>query len=595
MEKDRIVDSGDVRRVSREIGILKLLRHPYIIQLYEIIETPSQFYLITEYAPGGELFDFIVARSRLRESEARRFFHQIIAAVDHLHKFNVVHRDLKPENLLLDSNNNIKMVDFGLSNRYQPGELLLTACGSPCYAAPEMIAGKRYAGASVDIWSCGIVLFAMICGYLPFEDPNTTKLYKKIMSGDFSIPKHVSADAKDLLRSVIRTDPERRFTADDIRRHRWFTLDTIYRDNWTSGSTNDDGSQTINADSRIVELMAGHGFDRGKTEASVRRNRHNRATATYYLLLTKLQNKVRELKKDAAARRLPQSLSPLNRTMPQSEAANPQSAIREDDLIPSLTINMQPTAVGSKELSAAGRAGKGENCGKPDGDESFSFERSSFYAEKMELCQRSAGDDDTQLSRESRSHTAIVDINSEESEGIEHENKAQIVDPNRGSPAAGFLTTRIEDSKTKGRKNSDEGLVQRPSPSSPIRSVRKTAVDGAQENNTPRPKTAAAHKHTSTAVPGDVAVSLQNCIPIQNHIDANRSSERDPECGRKGRPGKNGRPGLAAAQPARRFSNNAHGDPHPGSWLLRKHQGQGLQEVQHDSQGAQMYLPRGLC
>ena len=131
------------------------------------------------------MFDHIVKNKRLSEGEAVGFLQQILSGVEYIHKNGIVHRDLKPENLLLDQNKNIKIVDFGLSNQYKPGEKLKTACGSPCYAAPEMIAGKRYECIKVDIWSCGIILYAMLCGFLPFEDPNTNKLYKKIMAGDF--------------------------------------------------------------------------------------------------------------------------------------------------------------------------------------------------------------------------------------------------------------------------------------------------------------------------------------------------------------------------------------------------------------------------
>ena len=218
---------SDVERVAREIHILKLIRHPHIIQLYEIIETPKQLYLIMEYASGGELFDFIVQNQRIKEPEACRFFHQIIAGVEYLHKLGIVHRDLKPENLLLDHRKNIKIVDFGLSNTYKAGETLKTACGSPCYAAPEMIAGKRYLGSNVDIWSCGVILFAMICGYLPFEDPNTANLYKKILNGEYTIPKFVSAESRDLITNILNTDPEKRFKISDIRKHPWFNQITV--------------------------------------------------------------------------------------------------------------------------------------------------------------------------------------------------------------------------------------------------------------------------------------------------------------------------------------------------------------------------------
>lgn len=146
-----------------------------------------------EYADGGELFDYIVKKKRVEEKEAVGFMQQILAGVEYLHENGIVHRDLKPENLLLDSAGNIKIVDFGLSNQYKPGEKLKTACGSPCYAAPEMIAGKSYDGLNVDIWSCGVIMYALLCGYLPFEDANTNKLYKKILSGAFDIPKFINA------------------------------------------------------------------------------------------------------------------------------------------------------------------------------------------------------------------------------------------------------------------------------------------------------------------------------------------------------------------------------------------------------------------
>merc|ERR1719265_2205423 len=222
LEKERIVDVADVERIAREIHILKLLQHPHVIQLYEIIETPRQLYLIMEYCSGGELFDHIVASGRVRERDACRFFHQILAGVEQIHRMNVVHRDLKPENLLLDDHRNIKIVDFGLSNTFQDGQLLKTACGSPCYAAPEMIAGKRYVPNLCDIWSCGVMLFALICGYLPFEDLNTAALYKKILSADYQVPDLVSSTARDLIAGMLTTEPTQRLTIPHIRTHRWY-------------------------------------------------------------------------------------------------------------------------------------------------------------------------------------------------------------------------------------------------------------------------------------------------------------------------------------------------------------------------------------
>ena len=170
LEKDKIKDQSDIDRINREITILKKVRHPHVVQLYEMIENNDYLYLIMEYCSGGELFQHIVKNRRLKEEEAAKMYQQIISGIEYIHKLGVVHRDLKPENLLLDHNNCIKIVDFGLSNLYNPGERLKTACGSPCYAAPEMIKGERYLGLGADIWSSGVILYAMVCGYLPFED-----------------------------------------------------------------------------------------------------------------------------------------------------------------------------------------------------------------------------------------------------------------------------------------------------------------------------------------------------------------------------------------------------------------------------------------
>ncbi|KRX02217.1 Protein kinase-like domain [Pseudocohnilembus persalinus] len=177
-----------------------------------------------EYAPSGELFNYIVKRQRVREKDGARILLQIIDAIEYLHKMGIVHRDLKPENLLLDMNNNIKIVDFGLSNEYKQGEQLKTACGSPCYAAPEMVAGKQYYGLKTDIWSCGIILFAMIAGYLPFEDPHTPTLYKKIINEQLKPPAYITDRAKNLLYGILAKSPETRFGIEDIRNHPFCTF-----------------------------------------------------------------------------------------------------------------------------------------------------------------------------------------------------------------------------------------------------------------------------------------------------------------------------------------------------------------------------------
>lgn len=282
LEKDRIAEVADVERVAREIHILKMLRHPNIIQLYEIIETPKQLYLIMEFCSGGELFDYIVAHTKVKEKEACRFFLQLLTGVEYIHKLGIVHRDLKPENLLLDHQRGIKIVDFGLSNTYKPGETLKTACGSPCYAAPEMIAGKRYLGLRVDIWSCGVILFALIGGYLPFEDPNTGQLYKKIMSGEYQSPKFTSMEAKDLIAGILCTDPDKRFTIEQIREHPWCQQVKV---ECPTGILV--GYNAIPIDPAILAKLEEYGFSTESGRKSLEGNRHNHLTTTYYLLLKK--------------------------------------------------------------------------------------------------------------------------------------------------------------------------------------------------------------------------------------------------------------------------------------------------------------------
>lgn len=185
LDKWKIEDINDIERVEREIHILKIVRHPSIIQLYEIIETPQRLFLIMEHCCNGELFNYITSKNHLSEQESCRLFQQLINGIEYLGELGIAHRDIKPENLLLDEEKNLKIVDFGLSNTFKKNEKLVTACGSPCYAAPELIKGLEYVGPKADIWSAGVVLFCLVCGHLPFEDQNTQSLYQKILSTDY--------------------------------------------------------------------------------------------------------------------------------------------------------------------------------------------------------------------------------------------------------------------------------------------------------------------------------------------------------------------------------------------------------------------------
>ena len=203
--------------IEREIVIMKLIDHPNVLNLYDVWETSTELYLIMEYVPGGELFDYLVKRGRLPVSEALHYFQQIIYAVDYCHRFNICHRDLKPENLLLDKDKNIKVADFGMA-AWEAGERMLeTSCGSPHYASPEIVAGKAYHGNASDIWSCGIILFALLTGRLPFDDDNIRSLLQKVKVGVFEMPDEIRGDARDLLRKMLEKEPERRITVSRAR------------------------------------------------------------------------------------------------------------------------------------------------------------------------------------------------------------------------------------------------------------------------------------------------------------------------------------------------------------------------------------------
>ena len=287
LEKDRIVDKGDIKRVTREIQILKHIRHPNVVHLLEVIEKPKHIYLVTEHVSGGELFDFIVAHGRLQERQACFIFRQVILGVDACHAMGVAHRDLKPENLLIDEASNIKIIDFGLSNTFDsPHAMLRTACGSPCYAAPEMIAGRRYSGAKADIWSLGVCLFAMLCGYLPFEDPDTNNLYKKIMAGTYKVASFVSADARAMIRGLLTTDPNRRFGVADIYAHPWFVehcSDELVPPLSLHPEQLPAVTQ-VRIEEEILKQVEGFGFSADHCVQCLQARKRNHVTATYHLL-----------------------------------------------------------------------------------------------------------------------------------------------------------------------------------------------------------------------------------------------------------------------------------------------------------------------
>ena len=289
LDKDKISEGSDKIRLEREIKILKLMHHNNIVRLYNVILTSTRIYLVMEYIDGKELFYYIIHKKRLSELEACKFYQQLISCIEYLGKLKIAHRDLKPENLLLDKKKNIKLVDFGLSNIYENNELLSSSCGSPSYAAPEMLSGKKYNGLNVDIWSSGIILYAMICGYLPFEDKNNENLYKKIKEGYFETPEFISDNAKDFLHKIININPEERYNIDQIKSHPWFNIinPKIYMNEGLLINT-----YIIPIDEEIINKMSSeYEYNSVEVRINLLANKHNHITTTYYLLLKKKLDK----------------------------------------------------------------------------------------------------------------------------------------------------------------------------------------------------------------------------------------------------------------------------------------------------------------
>lgn len=289
IEKSKITEAADIERITREIQILKLLNHPNVIKLYEIVDTPRHVYIVQEYMNNGELFDYIVAKGRLSEKEACRFLCQLLNGLHFLHSRRIVHRDLKPENLLLTANNDIKIIDFGLSNIFHD-TFMKTCCGSPAYAPPEMIQGKLYSGPSADLWSTGIILYAMLCGCLPFEGSTTQSLYIKILSGEFSTPSYLSQGAKDVLKALLTVNPDDRVTIEELITYPWI------QKNW---ALNHDGRSEpiltelpeISSDLNFGILLQMHRMNLDAVECirGLFLGKHNASTATYTLLAEKAE------------------------------------------------------------------------------------------------------------------------------------------------------------------------------------------------------------------------------------------------------------------------------------------------------------------
>jgi len=309
-EKTKLADPTSRKRVAREIRILKALSHPNVIKLLEVIDCPSKKYLIMEFAPGGDLCKYVREARRLKEPEACRLFCQIVDGLLYCHNAGIVHRDVKLDNILMDADRNIKIVDFGFSVNFREGQKLRKACGSPSYAAPEIVSRKPYNPPMVDVWSLGVVLYAMIAGYFPFQGSSNQDLCRKIVRGRFETPEFMSPDAKDLVRRMLVTDPTKRLPLWHVRQHGWCRLVSTslvpptpprpkpisaaqIESSFDSDDEPGDKSPVVDADATVLEQVSALGFGSEYASYCVTRNLHNLASSSYWLLEKKHRNRQR--------------------------------------------------------------------------------------------------------------------------------------------------------------------------------------------------------------------------------------------------------------------------------------------------------------
>ncbi|XP_062873338.1 serine/threonine-protein kinase SIK3 homolog isoform X2 [Trichomycterus rosablanca] len=333
------LDDDNLKKIFREVQIMKMLRHPHIIRLYQVMETERMIYLVTEYASGGEIFDHLVAHGRMAEKDARRKFKQIVAAVHFCHCRNIVHRDLKAENLLLDHNLNIKIADFGFSNLFSRGQLLKTWCGSPPYAAPELFEGKEYDGPKVDIWSLGVVLYVLVCGALPFDGSTLQNLRARVLSGKFRIPFFMSTDCEYLIRHMLVLEPSRRLTMEQICKNKWMRqgdpdpeFDRLIAE--CEQVKTEREAELINE--QVLMAMSDMGLDRDRTLQSLHTDAYDHYSAIYSLLLDRLKrHKTLRVAPPPRPIGYPlnavQDQSAVSMTVPHVQLINPENQIVETD------------------------------------------------------------------------------------------------------------------------------------------------------------------------------------------------------------------------------------------------------------------------
>ncbi|XP_066466551.1 serine/threonine-protein kinase MARK2 isoform X8 [Tiliqua scincoides] len=343
------LNSSSLQKLFREVRIMKVLNHPNVVKLFEVIETEKTLYLVMEYASGGEVFDYLVAHGRMKEKEARAKFRQIVSAVQYCHQKFIVHRDLKAENLLLDADMNIKIADFGFSNEFTFGNKLDTFCGSPPYAAPELFQGKKYDGPEVDVWSLGVILYTLVSGSLPFDGQNLKELRERVLRGKYRIPFYMSTDCENLLKKFLILNPSKRGTLEQIMKDRWMNV----------GHEDDELKPYVEPlpdykDPRRTDLMISMGYTREEIQDSLVSQKYNEVMATYLLLGYKnseLDNDTITLKPRPQPELTNSTAPSPSHKVQRSVSANPKQRRFSDQVptIPTSTSYSKKTQVANAE------------------------------------------------------------------------------------------------------------------------------------------------------------------------------------------------------------------------------------------------------
>ncbi|XP_062403266.1 SNF related kinase b [Sardina pilchardus] len=358
-------------RLLQEVSCMKLLRHPGVVRLYEVIDTPTKLYLVLELAEGGDLYDLILRHEAgLGEAGARPLFAQVVRAIAYCHRMHVVHRDLKPENLLLfPKQGALKLTDFGFSKRFHPGTKLTTSCGSLAYSAPEVLLGEEYHAPAVDIWSLGVILYMLVCGVSPFQEANDSETLTRIMDCSYSVPSRISADCRDLISLMLQRDACCRATLEEIEGHRW--LQGVVLPPQSAMATNPamapvtPHSLTASEHEAILQSMR-HVASAAHITEALNADRYDHITATYYLLAERILRE-RQQDKDTNIRSISE---PLTVIMPDDPvtlltSCNRHGVSESGDLLNPRVPSLQQCHSSDIKLSQYGAGPPAENSSCP--------------------------------------------------------------------------------------------------------------------------------------------------------------------------------------------------------------------------------------